>query len=190
MIIELLNHTAAPEEFIGRVAGICYGKLESSTIEQYVKRAEHCVKSGHLSTLRFAHATFHIGGISRVASHQIVRSKHLDFLQRSQRYCNDSKASIVEPKFDNGQQGGDFHYAISKSFEVYRNLIESGMKKEDARFILPQCVITELIVVGNFQAWLDFIALRDTKEAQWEVRAVAREIKAQLSSIAPNVFKS
>ena len=63
------------------------------------------------------------------------------------------------------------------------------MKKEDARLILPQCVTTELIVVGNFQAWLDFINLRDTKEAQWEIRAVAQEIKAQLSSIAPNIFR-
>lgn len=188
MEVKLLDHTQNPEVFIGKMAGICYGK-ENSNDETCVKRAAHCVEKGHLSTLRFAHATFHISGISRVCSHQLVRSKHLDFLQRSQRYCNDSKANIVEPKFDNSQQVGDFHYAISKSFEMYIGLIESGMKKEDARMILPQCVTTELIVVGNFQAWLDFINLRDTKEAQWEIRAVAQEIKAQLSSIAPNIFR-
>ena len=189
MKIELLQHTPAPESFIGKVAGICYGKLETSTEEQHIKRAAHCVEKGHLSTLRFAHATFHISGISRVCSHQLVRSKFLDFLQRSQRYCNESRADYVQPeKWGSYEDYERYTAAIEFSESMYRILIENGMKKEDARMILPQCTTTELICVGNFQAWLDFIKLRDTKEAQWEIRAVAQEIKRQLAEIAPNIF--
>jgi thymidylate synthase (FAD) len=72
--------------------------------------------------------------------------------------------------------------------QVYKDLITEGVKKEDARFILPQGTTTELLVVGNFQAWYDFIKLRSGKEAQWEIREVAHEINRQLHGIAPNVF--
>ena len=188
MMINLLQHTPAPEEFIGKVAGICYGKLETSTEEQHIKRAAHCVTKGHLSTLRFAHATFHIAGISRVCSHQMVRSKHLDFLQRSQRYCDESTGAVIEPDYKSKDIEAIYRRAVCESSIAYKALIDSGMKKEDARMILPQCVTTELVVVGNFQAWRDFIKLRDTKEAQWEIRVAAQEIKRQLQEIAPNVF--
>lgn len=188
MKIELLQATPNPEVFIGQMAGICYGKTESDD-ETCIKRAAHCVHSGHLSTLRFAHATFHVSGISRVCSHQFVRTKHLDFLQRSQRYCNEENANYVQPE----NYGGVDNYAryisaIEFCESMYRDLIKDGMKKEDARMILPQCTTTELIVTGNFQAYLDFIKLRSGKEAQWEIRAVAKEIKNQLADIAPNIF--
>ena len=188
MKIELLNHTPSPESFIGKVAGICYGKLETSTEEQHIKRAAHCVEKGHLSTLRFAHATFHISGISRVCSHQIVRSKHLEFLQRSQRYCNESETPFIEPEFKDDAQRDAYRLAVCEAGIAYNSLIERGMKKEDARLIIPQCVTTEMIIVGNFQSWLGFIKLRNTKEAQWEVRAVAQEIQRQLSEIASGIF--
>ena len=186
MKVELLQATPNPEIFIGQMAGICYGK-ENSDDETCVKRAAHCVSKGHLSTLRFAHATFRVSGISRICSHQFVRSKHLDFLQRSQRYCNEAETQTVRPIMD-GYETRIFEEAEIAAFKAYDLLLDSGMKKEDARMILPQCTTTELIVVGNFQAWIDFINLRETKEAQWEIRAVATEIREQLATIAPNIF--
>ena len=42
--------------------------------------------------------------------------------------------------------------------------------------MLPEATQTELIVTGNFQAWLDFIKLRADKFAQWEIRAVAKQL--------------
>lgn len=185
MKVTLVQSTPNPEEHIGLLAGICYGKTESSP-EQCIKRAEHCVTKGHLSTLRFAHATFLIEGISRICSHQFVRSKHLDFLQRSQRYCNEGMANVIVPE---SLQNEIVLEHMSDSIKMYENLILNGVKKEDARFILPQGTTTELLVVGNFQAWYDFIKLRSGKEAQWEIRVVANEINQQLHGIAPNIFK-
>jgi thymidylate synthase (FAD) len=188
MNVTLVQSTPTPEEHIGLLAGICYGKTESSP-EQCIKRAEHCVTKGHLSTLRFAHATFLVEGISRICSHQFVRSKHLDFLQRSQRYCNEGEVKIVIPSSIKGEHKTIVETVYAELTQVYKDLIAEGVKKEDARFILPQGTTTELLVVGNFQAWYDFIKLRSGKEAQWEIRAVAHEINHQLHGIAPNIFK-
>lgn len=185
MKVELLQSTPNAEIFIGQMAGICYGK-EGSDDATCIKRAAHCVDKGHLSTLRFAHATMHISGISRVCSHQLVRSKHLDFLQRSQRYCNESDAQFITPESlaDNREYSNAIEYAVY----AYNELVAAGVKKEDARMVLPASTTTELVVTGNFQAWLDFINLRNTKEAQWEIRALAQEIKSRLEDVAPNIF--
>ena len=188
MKVTLIQHTPNPEEHIGLLAGICYGKTGEQSPEQCIKRATHCVTKGHLSTLRFAHATFLVEDISRICSHQFVRSKHLDFLQRSQRYCNEGEVKIIIPPSIKGENKTIFETVYAELTQVYKDLIAKGVKKEDARFILPQGTTTELLVVGNFQAWYDFIKLRSGKEVQWEIRAVAHEINRQLHSIAPNIF--
>ena len=185
MKVTLIQNTPSPEEHIGLLAGICYGKTGEQSPEQCIKRAYHCVTKGHLSTLRFAHATFLVEDISRICSHQFVRSKHLDFLQRSQRYCNEEETNVVIPESISKYDVQDFVYNAQI---LYENLIKNGVKKEDARFILPQGTTTELLAVGNFQAWYDFIKLRSGKEVQWEIRAVAHEINRQLHNIAPNIF--
>lgn len=185
MKVTLIQNTPNPEEHIGLLAGICYGKTGEQSPEQCIKRATHCVTKGHLSTLRFAHATFLIEDISRICSHQFVRSKHLDFLQRSQRYCNDSEVEVIVPE---AIKFNAVEHHLSEARALYELLIADGVKKEDARFILPQGTTTELLAVGNFQAWYDFIKLRSGKEVQWEIRAVAHEINRQLHGIAPNIF--
>lgn len=185
MHVELLDITPNALEKIGQYAGICYNSSMDSN--SCVRRAISCKNKGHLATLRFASAVFHVSGISRVCSHQFVRSKHLDFLQRSQRYCSELQSSVVEPKMTQEQEA-EYFTAILGAQEAYENLIKLGMKKEDARFVLPEATTTELIVVGNFQAWLDFIALRADTHAQWEIREVAKTINNILSDHAPGLF--
>jgi len=78
--------------------------------------------------------------------------------------------------------------AYQTAYAVYEELLAAGVKKEDARFVLPEGSQTELVVTGNFQAWLDFIKLRADIHAQWEIRKVAKEINNQLSKEAPGLF--
>ena len=181
MEVELLHLTPNAEEFIGRCASICYDSSQDSGA--CVKRTAACVSKGHLATLRFAHATFKVKGISRACSHQFVRSKHLDFLQRSQRYCSEEDVNFINP---DGYDLFDHHYQYCLS--TYRTLLEMGYKKEDARFVLPEATCTSLIVTGNLQAWLDFINLRSGKEVQWEIRQVALKIKELLHEQCPNIY--
>lgn len=79
-------------------------------------------------------------------------------------------------------------HILACSQDIYDEAIRKGVRKEDARFILPQSCTTEMYVTGNFQAWLDFIARRTDEHAQWEVREVALEIQRLLRGVAPNVF--
>ena len=189
MQVELKFITPDPEAHIGEAAAECYDS--STEREACLRRAAHCLSVNHLATLRFAYADFHISGISRVASHQLVRVAHAGILQRSQRYVKETAVEFIDPPalatmpFWFRESWGQ----VQRTAEaLYLDAIQHGMKKEDARYILPQGCTTSLRICGNFQMWHDLLANRTSKKAQWEVRAVAEEILRQLHQHAPRVF--
>jgi thymidylate synthase (FAD) len=192
MIVTLKRHTLDPENAIGEDAAICYDADTSR--EANVRRAKSCKDRGHLSTLRFAHATFNISGISRVCSHQLVRMAHAGILQRSQRYCRETCLDFIKPPSfaDLPEEYRDDWVAIeAAAANLYRKLTgRKLMHQQEARYILPQSISTELNICLNFQGYKDLLKNRATKAADWEVRAVAYEIQRQLSGIAPNIFES
>ncbi len=184
-----MDSTPNPEEVIGKYAAICYDAKTDK--ESCIRRAIKCAADGHLATLRFAYATFLVEGVSRVCSHQFVRSKHLDFLQQSQRYVeNNHDTTFTYPVGFTEEQKEALDYHYGNCIELYHTLREQGAKKEDARFVLPEATQTSLYVTGNFQAWSDFLSLRADKHAQWEIRQVAELIGYELFKVAPNLYKN
>jgi thymidylate synthase (FAD) len=193
MNITLIDYTADPVNKIGQAAAICYEARTDR--ESNIKRAAHCKDKGHLATMRFAYATVAIEGISRVCSHQLVRIAHAGILQESQRYVEQSNVEFVTPDslsclddFDYSWLKKDWSKVLSDAIYVYEQAIKAGMKKEDARYILPQSCTTKVNLCMNFQAWQDFLKNRTGKTAQWEVRELALEIEKLLHGIAPEIF--
>ncbi len=189
MQVELKFITPDPEAHIGAAAAMCYDS--STERDACLRRAEHCMSVSHLATLRFAYADFEITGISRVASHQLVRVAHAGILQRSQRYVKETAVEFVDPPAiaELPQYLRHSWKMLQADAELlYHRSIDAGMKKEDARYILPQGCTTSLRICGNFQMWHDLLSNRTAKKAQWEVREVAQEILRQLNQHAPRVF--
>lgn len=190
MKVELKHITPDAEAHIGEAAAQCYDS--STEREACIRRAAHCMSVSHLATLRFAHADFEISGISRVVSHQLVRVAHAGILQRSQRFVKESVVEYVDPPAINGlphSRALEWYEIQARAESLYLGLVDDGlMKKEDARYILPQGCTTSLRICGNFQMWHDLLANRTAKKAQWEVREVAQEILRQLNQHAPHVF--
>lgn len=190
MKVTMIDHTSIPEVRIGEMAAICYDSDTSR--DACLRRAKKCKDSGHLATLRFAYATFNVSGISRVTSHQIVRMAHAGILQRSQRYVKETSVDYVEPpalaacEYNDQLEWAEIQ---DRAEALYLRLIDKkSMRKEDARYILPQGCATEMNLCLNFQGWQDFLRNRNDAHAQWEVRMVAERIQALLASIAPLIF--
>ena len=181
--VELVDCTNDAEIKIATYAAICYdAKTDPLSL---ARRVKHLIGVGHLSTLRFAYATFRVSGISRVCSHQLVRHKHLDYLQESQRYVDQDGVS-----FTNSEDDKLIKQHNEYCLDLYNSLREAGMKKEDARFVLPQSVETQMMVTGNLQAWKDFLNLRLDKKAQKEIRTIAAFVALALGDIAPSIFET
>jgi thymidylate synthase (FAD) len=189
MQVTLLDYTSDPVNTIGKMAAECYDAKTDRVSN--VKRAAHCKSKGHLSTLRFAYATFNISGISRICSHQFVRVAFAGILQESQRYVAKSRIEyVLPPSLQNLPEELKLEWEghLRASSNIYKRSLEAGMKKEDARYILPQSCTTQLNVCMNFQAWRDLLGNRTKPAAQWEVRNLAIDIQNKLHEIAPEIF--
>ncbi len=177
MRVEVIDSTSNIDWHVGRCAGVCYGFKSDNPVELCRK----VVERGHLSCLRHASATIHIKGISRVCSHQMVRHPHLSYLQRSQRYCDESDCRASCPNGMSDAMARVLDFAAKE----YEQSLKDGVSIGDARYLLPAGVATEMIVTGNMQAWREFIDLRTRPSAQAEIRSVAITIFEQLKKIAP-----
>jgi len=136
----------------------------------------------------FGYFVFYISGISRIATHQLVRHTALNFSQRSQRYTTEKEnRSVIPPSF------GENAKALFQSWDemannLYRVLTEDlRIPKEDARFILPHGRASNIVVSAPTPWLLDFLRKRMEKAAQWEIREVAHRMWKLLEKELPEV---
>jgi thymidylate synthase (FAD) len=138
-------------------------------------------------------ATFLVEGVSRACTHQIVRHRLASISQESQRYVSLDKGEwgvIVPPEIaENPEARAILDEAWEDLTRVYHRLRALGIRKEDARFMLPGATETRLVISMNFRAWAHFCRLRCDRASQWEIRAVAYEILCQLYALAPETFQ-
>jgi len=143
----------------------------------------------------FEHATFtvSVSGISRSCTHQLVRHRLFSYLQSSSRMINFSKYTpddfIIPRSFNKSGSYQKFKETINSTIKMYEELIKKGIRKEDARFVLPQATPQHIVMTGNARNWLHFFYMRMSKKAQWEIREMAKLIYTKLMEISPVIFE-
>lgn len=191
-------------EFAGRA---CYESFDKPNPRTATNAAylRHILEVGHPGLFEHATATLYIRGISRSATHELVRHRHFSFSQLSQRFVHPERASVVLP----GPIARDEQLtrlllsAVEESRFVYEELLHALEEKlEDepnallrkkqarqaARAILPNATESRIVVTGNYRTWRQFIAARATEHADTELRAVAVACLRLLSQRAPVLF--
>lgn len=183
MNVKLVTYT--PEIVISDMAKNCYA---NNTDKDLTRSLVHSHK--HLAVLRFAFAVIQVDGISIACQNQVVRSKHLDFLVESKRYVSADKGgfTFIFPKNIDDKTKEAMKLYWEGSLTVYNAMIEYGVKKEDARAILPMNTSTKMGIAGNLQSWIDAIRLRVDTKAQLEIRTMYIKIWGLLKEVYPNVF--
>ncbi len=109
--------------------------------------------------------------MSRVASHQFVRHRRLSFTQRSGRYTRPD--GFIFPRTVNEEIRELMRRHAVRSREIYDDLLARGVRKEDARYVLPAALKTALFVSGRQSDWHHFLELRTDVHAQDEIRRFA-----------------
>lgn len=190
MKVELIFINENAEKIIENAGRTAYLSFKNKIDGSEKKFIEMLIKKGHDSVLEHAYATFRITGVSRSFTHQLVRHRLCSFTQQSQRYVNENSFSYVEPDSIKENQIAHklFISLINQSKETYIKLQKLGIKNEDARFVLPNAVESQIVVTANFREWRHIISLRGSSNSQWEIRRVAIEILRILKEQAPTVF--
>lgn len=186
MDVKLLSITANAEKLIenaGRTAHLSTGE----NTEKFIKML---IKKGHNSVLEHASATFRIKDVSRALTHQLVRHRLASYTQKSQRYVSEKEFEYVEP--ESIKENKDAHIIFTEFMngakETYSKLKELGIRNEDARFVLPNAVCTEIVITANLREWRHILKLRSAADAQWEIREMAVRILKILKKHTPTVF--
>ncbi|HUV34941.1 MAG TPA: FAD-dependent thymidylate synthase [Candidatus Desulfaltia sp.] len=134
--------------------------------------------------------TFAVEKISRACSHQLVRHRAASFSQQSQRYITVKRLSerVVTPPSVETAGADEFNKLVEEVSEAYQRLVEQGVPKEDARFILPNATETSLLMTMDGRSLLHFFGLRCCNRAQWEIRALADRMLEEARAAEPDVF--
>jgi thymidylate synthase (FAD) len=188
---DLLAGRGSPQEdIIEFAARVCYRSTARMGHSPDFIAAR--IREGHEDIIEHAQATYFIEGISRACSHQLVRHRIASFSQESQRYTDlGENAEFVMPEAiaNNPQARQVWDDVISRLEGAYREFRKLGIRKEDARFLLPNATTTNLVLSMNFRSLRHFFWLRCDKAAQWEIRDLATEMLRLIYPIAPSVFQ-
>ena len=188
--------------------------LDKLTPEKAAEFVEMLASMGHESPIEHASFTFGIEGVSRSLLAQITRHRIASFSVQSQRYVREKAFSYVTPPEIAADERAALLYrkAMENAIAAYdaladllgekhaARLMAEGVEEkaarrqaekmaiEDARFVLPNAADTNLIVTMNARELRHFFRQRCCSRAQWEIRAVAREMLRQVLEVAPTLF--
>ena len=125
---------------------------------------------------------------ARVQADSFVRHRTFSFLMESTRYCNyndgkfNGEIQIVKPtKWEDYEKSLLMFTTSWESAErTYMNLIDNGVKPEDARDVLPLQLKTELIMTGTESQWEQFFKLRISEHVHHDAKYITEQIKEKL----------
>jgi thymidylate synthase (FAD) len=172
MQVNLLNN---PDEQLAIIAArTCYDSFENSTPERDKKLLERIIESGHESVIEHVVYTFKIEGISRACLQQLVRHRIASYSVESTRYT--LKKLLKKPLKDLYVKTNNSF--IDQFIEEKLNYIRSleNIPNDTLKYLLPEAYKTSLVFTINARSLRNFLKLRLSKEAHWEIRDLAEKI--------------
>ena len=182
MKVSLERYTPAPDEICGEAAAVCYQAKNPE------KSLQHTMKSGHESVLEHAVFTFRIEGVSRVLLAQLTRHRIASFSVASQRYIQQNTTPIFIPPTIQGKMRERAVALADSAQKLYSQMLDEGIKPEDARYILPQGITTTLYLTMNARELRHFFKLRCCHRAQKEIQVLADLMLRLCKRNAPLLF--
>lgn len=201
MKVYLLSHTPQPDDVVTASARLCYSDESAydivKNVDEKTKKGliKHLLVSGHTSTFEHVSFTFSIEGVSRVLTHQLIRHRiGCSYSQKSQRYNTESFSDDVIIYPDSIKNSSDeikklYYNSFKRSFDDYQKLLDMGIKKEDARYVLPHGWETKIVVTMNARALHHFFNLRLCRRSQDEIRELAKKMLIEVRKVAPILFE-
>jgi len=205
--IKLVSATSDAEQHMAYVARVSNPNNQNN--DKFAGLLKYCIKHGHWSVFEQAFMTVEINTTRGLAA-QILRHRSFTFQEFSQRYADtnllDTKIDVPDlrsqdsknrqnsiddiptTKKENLQSKIATHFA--NAMDLYNELIQEGIAKECARFVLPLATPTRIYMTGNVRSWIHYIDLRSAHGTQKEHMNVAQAIKAIFIEQFPNVSEA
>lgn len=191
MRVELMAITPNAEEVIEDACRTCYLSFHRKNPPESTRELiGKIIEKGHHSVLEHASATFRVLGASRVFTHEMVRHRFVSPSQQSQRYVNEEHAEVILPPSvaAHDEARAEFDRTVHEARQSYARLRALGVPREDARYVLPGGVVSEIVLSANLREWRHVFEVRCHPRAHWEIRLVCLEMLRILKHETPIVF--
>lgn len=186
-MITVLDYTENPIQYMGKVAGVCYGTDTMDRTKNY-KRGMDVLKANHGRVLEFPDVTIEITGYSnRVVRELYTHIIGVTRLQESTRYIDMNKRFgeyYIPPSIKaNPRASKAYCEAMSVSSDVYNELTELGIPREDLGNLVPMGQNTKVVLKINLRALIHMFEIRTCKRAYKEFRKLMVEIRLRLGDL-------
>lgn len=204
-----------PEQLIVYIARVSNpaNQLNSDTATKLIA---YLVKNKHWSPFEQVDACFEIV-TSRGIAQQILRHRSFSFQEFSQRYAEvtemepiqlrkagttnrQSSTEAFDPNlkwyglFNHDDNIGPASEIIAEMLQhcqsLYQKLLEAGVAKETARFVLPITTQTKIYMKGSIRSWIHYLQIRCDEHTQLEHQQIALEIKEIFKQNFPNIAEA
>ena len=207
MKVSLVTVTPDAEKTMAYVARVSNPNNQENP--NYAKLLGYCIKHGHWSVFEQAHMTLEIETTRGLAA-QLLRHRSFTYQEFSQRYASTNLLSdqIELPELrrqdtKNRQNSIDdldpvivdrlnrqMVTLFSSASALYNQMLDAGVAKECARFVLPLACPTKLYMTGSVRSWYHYIDLRTANGTQKEHMDIALECKRIFKEQFPTVAEA
>ena len=192
-IVEFITSTPEAEKNMAYIARVSNPKNQEN--DNFANLLKYCINNEHWSVFEQAYMTLQIETNRGIAA-QILRHRSFTFQEFSQRYAESTQLGEIpipdlrRQDVKNRQNSisdlpistiNEFQVKIQKQFEqskiLYQEMIDAGIAKECARFVLPLATPTRIYMTGSCRSWIHYINLRTGNGTQKEHMDIAKECK-------------
>ena len=207
MTVKFVSVTPDAEKTMAYIARVSNPKNQNN--DKFAGLLSYCIKHGHWSVFEQAYMTLEINTTRGLAA-QILRHRSFTYQEFSQRYADANLLSekIPLPKLrrqdtKNRQNSTDdidpfivqkyemlMEEHFKSSMDLYNKMLEDGIAKECARFVLPLSTPTRIYMTGSCRSWVHYIHLRSAHGTQKEHMAVAEGVRSIFKEQFPTVAEA
>ena len=201
MKVEHIDHMGNDDSVVN-AARVSFAKqADQYTADQNARLIKYLARHNHWTP--FAHAFVTLRFKAPIAIHAQCVKHQIGFAMNtvSRRYVSD-KPEFFMPDFRLAPEGsvkqgsGEVHPdsahwqvnyedLMNKAVDLYLMMIDGDVAPEQARFVLPQGVMTEWVWSGSLQAWARFYTQRIDPHAQKEIQFLAQEVDKIVGALYP-----
>lgn len=179
MEVKLLN--ATPLKIAIKAIRRCYDSCGDDLGKKDLKLLKSIIKNGHTSTIEHIVFTFDIQGISRAALQELARHRIASLSVESTRYTLKKLKNIDIREFryedylvETGNPIVDRYSRVGLDRTI--SCLNDNIKNDLTKYTLPESYKTSLIWTINARSLRNFLELRSSSKALWELRALSIEI--------------
>jgi len=183
--VKLISVTPDAEKHMAYCARVSNPNNQEN--EKFSGLLKYCVKHQHWSIFEQAYMTLELNTTRGIAA-QVLRHRSFTYQEFSQRYADSSllaeKISLPELRRQdtkNRQNSIDdidpfvvqkyemlMQQHFKEAMNLYKKMLDDGIAKECARFVLPLAVPTKIYMTGSVRSWIHYIDLRSANGTQKE----------------------